>query len=169
VHLIKLDDPCRSLFDARSACGARSRPSVVAFMLERRNRRAGGAVTSPAPAGGMKATTKGHALMNFQALQIALELIKALRPVIDKVGRSSKKEAEQMQDAANSIARNLAEGRRRRGKDRRYHWDVAAGSADEVRTSMLISLANGWLTEQDVEDAMALDDRVLAMTWRLTR
>ena len=116
----------------------------------------------------MKATTKGPDLMNFQALQIALELIKALRPVIDKVGRSSKKEAEQMQDAANSIARNLAEGRRRRGKDRRYHWDVAAGSADEVRTSMLIGLANGWVTEQDVADAMALDDRILAMTWRLT-
>jgi len=106
--------------------------------------------------------------MNFQALRIALELIKALRPVIDKVGRSSKKEAEQMQDAANSIARNLAEGRRRRGKDRRYHWDVAAGSADEVMTSMRISLANGWLEDADVTDTMALDDRVLAMIWRLT-
>jgi len=44
--------------------------------------------------------------MHFQALEIALQLITALRPVIDKVGRSSKKEAEQMQDAANSIARN---------------------------------------------------------------
>ena len=33
---------------------------------------------------------------------------------------------------------------------------------------MLIALANGWLTEQDVADAMALDDRILAMTWRLT-
>lgn len=68
----------------------------------------------------MKATTKGDALMHFQALEIAIELITALRPVIDKVGRSSKREAEQMQDAANSIARNLAEGRRRSGKDRRY-------------------------------------------------
>jgi four helix bundle protein len=116
----------------------------------------------------MKATTKGHDLMNFQALEIALQLIKALRPVIDKLGRSSKREAEQMQDAANSIARNLAEGRRRQGKDRRYHWDVAAGSADEVRTSMRISLASGWLDDADVTDAMALDDRVLAMTWRLT-
>ncbi|MBI5160954.1 MAG: four helix bundle protein [Micrococcales bacterium] len=116
----------------------------------------------------MKATTKGHDLMNFQALQIALELIRALRPVIDKVGRSSKREAEQMQDAANSVARNLAEGRRRRGKDRRYLWDVAAGSADEVRTSMLICLANGWLDEADVKGAMALDDRVLAIAWRLT-
>jgi four helix bundle protein len=115
----------------------------------------------------MKATTKGHDLMNFQALQIALELITALRPVIDKVARHSKKEAEQMQDAANSIARNLAEGRRRRGRDRRYHWDVAAGSADEVMTSMRISLANGWLEQDDVTDAMALDDRILAITWRL--
>ena len=116
----------------------------------------------------MKTTTNGDSLMHFQALEVALELISALRPVIDKVGRSSKKEAEQMQDAANSIARNLAEGRRRRGKDRRYHWDVAAGSADEVMTSMRISLANGWLDREDVARAIALDDRVLAMAWRLT-
>jgi four helix bundle protein len=116
----------------------------------------------------MKATTKGDALMDFQALEVALALITTLRPVIDKVARHSKKEADQMQDAANSIARNLAEGRRRRGKDRRYHWDVAAGSADEVRTSMRISLANRWLESEDVADAMTLDDRVLAMCWRLT-
>ena len=68
----------------------------------------------------MKATTKGDALLNrFDALEVALELIKALKPLIAKVGRHSRKEAAQLEDA-------------------------------------------------DVLDAMALDDRVLAMTWRLT-
>ena len=117
----------------------------------------------------MKATTKGDALLHrFEALEVALELIKALKPLIAKVGRYSRKEAAQLEDAANSIVRSLAEGRRRNGKDRSYLWTVAAGSADEVRWSLRLSLAHGWLEDADVLDAMALDDRVLAMTWRLT-
>jgi four helix bundle protein len=116
----------------------------------------------------MKATTKGDALMNFQALEVALELIKALRPLIDKIGRRSKKEAEQLENAGNSIVRNLAEGRRRNGKDRAFLWTVAGGSADEVRWTLRLALAHGWLQLEDVTNAMALDDRILAMTWRLT-
>ena len=106
--------------------------------------------------------------MAFQALEVALELVTALRPLVAKVGRYSKKEAAQLEDAGNSIVRNLAEGRRRNGKDRMFIWTVAGGSADEVRWSLHLSVANGWLDPEDPVDALALDDRILAMTWRLT-
>jgi hypothetical protein len=33
---------------------------------------------------------------------------------------------------------------------------------------MRISLANGWVDDDDVAESMALDDRVLAMCWRMT-
>ena len=106
--------------------------------------------------------------MNFQALEVALELVKALRPLVAKVARHSKKEAAQLEDAGNSIVRNLAEGRRRNGKDRVFIWTVASGSADEVRWSLRLSLAHGWLEADETVDALALVDRELAMTWRLT-
>lgn len=106
--------------------------------------------------------------MNFQALEVALELVKALVPLIAKVARHSKAEAAQLDDAGNSIVRNLSEGRRRLGKDRTYHWSVAAGSADEVYGSLRLSIAKGWLDTAESAYALNLDDRILAMTWRLT-
>ncbi len=106
--------------------------------------------------------------MDFHALEVALQLIRALRPVADKLAQHDKQEAEQLRDAASSIVRNLAEGRRRVGRDRLHLWRIAAGSADEVRNSMRLSLAWGWLADDDVAVAMPLVDRVLAMTWRMT-
>ena len=116
----------------------------------------------------MNAPTKGATLVKFDALRVALELIRALRPVIAKVRRSSRKEADQLQDAANSIARNLGEGSGRLGRDRRYSWSVAGGSAREVNSSLLICVAAGWIDDADLVDVAPLVDRELAMTWRLT-
>lgn len=106
--------------------------------------------------------------MNFQALEVALELVEALNPLIAKIARHSKEEARQLDNAGNCIVRNLAEGRRRLGKDRTFHWSVAAGSADEVYGSLRLSIAKGWITADESRRALALDDRMLAMTWRLT-
>ena len=116
----------------------------------------------------MNAPTKGATLVKFDALEVALELIRALRPVIAKIRRSSSKEAEQLQDAANSIARNLGEGSGRLGRDRRNHWSYASGSAREVRDSLRISLAAGWIEDADLVDVAPLLDRELAITWKMT-
>ena len=120
----------------------------------------------------MNATPKGATLVKFEvkfeALALALELIKALRPVIAKVRRSSAREADQLQDAGNSIARNLGEGSRRLGRDRRHSFSIAAGSAMEVRCCLLISLASGWIEEADIVEVWPLVDREIAITWKLT-
>jgi hypothetical protein len=52
--------------------------------------------------------------------------------------------------------------------DRRHHWRIAAGSADEVYTTLQVAVAWGKLQQSEVDEALRLLDRVLAMTWRLT-
>jgi four helix bundle protein len=54
---------------------------------------------------------------------------------------------------------NLAEGRRRVGKDRLHHFRIAAGSADELRVALLVARAWGDLGAGDVRQAFALLDR----------
>ena len=92
--------------------------------------------------------------------------------------------AKQLRRAASSVPINLAEGSRRTGKDRRYLFTVAAGSADEVRTavqlaqptakrttqsSALVAQSWGYLDREHIAGALELVDRVLAMTHRLAR
>ncbi|MGE0712844.1 MAG: four helix bundle protein [Planctomycetota bacterium] len=104
---------------------------------------------------------------NFEAYSRALELNTALRPLVAKLHRSDRREAAQLKEAAKSVVRNLAEGNRRLGRDRRHLFSVAAGSADEVRAGLHTSLAWGELHEQETKPALELVDRVLAITYRL--
>ena len=116
----------------------------------------------------MNPTPDAPALTKFDALDVALELISRLRPIIEKIRRHDRKEAEQLQSAGQSIARNLAEGRRRLGRDRTSLWSVAAGSTDEARTSVLMAHSAGWIDDADLESVWSLFDRELAMLWRMT-
>ena len=76
--------------------------------------------------------------------------------------------AQQIVRSASSIAANLGEGNRRQGKDRLHFFRIAAGSAEETRVHLRVARAFGWVRAGDVEVALGLIDRVLAMTWRLT-
>ena len=53
------------------------------------------------------------------------------------------------------------------GKDRRHLWRVAAGSADETRSCLLVASAWGYASHDDVAESLELVDRILAITWRL--
>jgi four helix bundle protein len=63
---------------------------------------------------------------------------------------------------------NIAEGGRRVGKDRKHHWRVAAGSADEVRVALRTAVAWGDLDVAATKPPLKLIDRVIAMLWRMT-
>ena len=105
----------------------------------------------------------------FEALDTAQRMIQALSgPVRELRGRDPDLHR-QIKRAANSVTMNLAEGRRRTGKDRLHLWRVAAGSAAEVRTALQNSVAWGDLDAQRLEASLELLDRVIAMTWRMTR
>ena len=116
----------------------------------------------------MNRTPDANALSTFHALDVALELIRRLRPIIDKIRRHDRNEAEQLQEASRSIARNLSEGRRRLKGDRRNLWSYAAGSTEEAQTTVRMAHASGWIDDDDWESVRELFDRELAMTWRLT-
>ena len=106
--------------------------------------------------------------MKFDAYRVALDMIRSLRNVITKIRTKNASLAKQIEAAAPSVPLNLNEGRRRMGKDRRYHYSVAAGSADEVRACLDVAEAWGYVTEKEIAPAQANLYRILAMTWRMT-
>ena len=101
------------------------------------------------------------------AYDVALDLIRALRPVVVQLRKHSRDAADQVERAASSIVLNLAEGNRRRGRDPGRFWDMAPGSAGEIRGAL--DLADAWGWQIDSAQARALLDRELGLLWGLTR
>src|SRR5215475_122645 len=101
------------------------------------------------------------------AYQVALDLVRAIRPVVAQLRSYSPEAAEQVERAASSIVLNLAEGDRRGGRDPRRFWDIAHGSAGEIRGALDLADAWGWQVES--AQARALLDRELGLLWGLTR
>src|SRR5262252_5306695 len=101
------------------------------------------------------------------AYQVALDLVRALRPVVAQLRSYSAEAADQVERAASSIVLNLAEGDRRHGRDPRRFWDIAHGSAGEIRGAL--DLADAWGWQVDSTQARVLLDRELGLLWGLTR
>jgi four helix bundle protein len=101
------------------------------------------------------------------AYTLALDLIRALRPVVTQLRQYSPEAADQVERAASSIVYNLAEGDRRSGRDPRRFYDMAHGSAGEIRGALDLAEAWGW--QVDCEQARTLLDRELGLLWGLTR
>ena len=97
------------------------------------------------------------------AYDIALDLIRALRPVIAQLRGYSPEAADQIERAASGIVLNLAEGGRRHGRDPRRFFDMAHGSAGEIRGALDLADAWGWQIES--KQARALLDRELGLLW----
>jgi four helix bundle protein len=95
------------------------------------------------------------------------DLIRALRPVVAQLRKYSPDAADQVERAASSIVLNLAEGDRRNGRDPKRFFDMAHGSAGEIRGALDAADAWGWQIEST--QARALLDRELALLWGLTR
>jgi len=100
------------------------------------------------------------------AYEIALELVRALRPVVVELRRHSADVADQIERAANSVVLNLAEGYRRHGRDPRRFFRMAYGSAGEIRGALDLAEAWGWRLETKKADALL--DRELRLLWGLT-
>ena len=116
----------------------------------------------------MNPTTNRHGASQFDAFEIALEVVASLRALVMKVRKEESSLANQIVRSASSVCANVAEGNRRQGKDRLHLFRIAAGSAEETRAHLRVAMAWGWIKAGDVEPAMQLLDRELAMLWRLT-
>ena len=101
--------------------------------------------------------------MGFQASEVALEVAVMLAGVLEVVKDAEL--ADQMKRACMSMVLNVPEGGRRGGKDRGYHFRIAAGSAAELRNAVRLAVAWKYCSAQD--ELLMLLDRELAMLWRL--
>jgi four helix bundle protein len=106
--------------------------------------------------------------MSFDAFDLSIKMVRSLRQPLKQVQAFDASLATQIRKAAASVPLNLNEGRRRVGGDRHHLWRIAAGSADEVRACLLVAEAWGYLQADALAEPLALLDRVLAMSWRLT-
>jgi four helix bundle protein len=103
----------------------------------------------------------------FETLEVALQMVAIVRPVIEAVDRRDKDLARQMRKCTTSVPSNLAEGNRRRGKDRLHLWDVSLGSADELGVQLRVTRSWQYAAVALIDAADVAVDRVRAMTYRL--
>ena len=106
--------------------------------------------------------------MPFVAFDVSLELIRSLAGPLVVLDRRDPDLARQLRRAAASASLNLGEGNRRNGKDRTHLFRVAAGSAEEVRASLRVAEAFGYLEAGVIAMPLARCDRLLALAWGLT-
>ena len=114
----------------------------------------------------MSQPTQAHP--RFDALEVALEIVGEVRRLIEAIGARDPDLVRQLRRAGPSIPMNVAEGNRRTGKDRPYHFNVAAGSTGEVLAAARVAVAMGYVAAGRCARLLALCDRELAMLWRLT-
>ena len=105
--------------------------------------------------------------MAFQASELAVEAVRAIRPVLDRLSERDTALRNQLLSAAQSVVLNLDEGSWKTGRDRLNRFRIAAGSAAEVRGALRVSEALGYVSLEDVSPALALLDHVLAILWKI--
>ena len=106
--------------------------------------------------------------MAFDALEVALEINQHVAPLAQEIRQHDPDMARQLRKAAQSIPANLAEGRKRVGRDRMHLFRVANGSAAEVKVTLQSAQAWSFVGADALDETLELLDRELAMTWRLT-
>jgi len=100
------------------------------------------------------------------AYEVALEVIRKLRPVVEQIKQYDAHLADQLQRAATNTVANLAEGQRRKAGNKRRAYENAHGEAREMLGCLDCALAWGWVTDDAA--ARAELDQLLALCWGLT-
>jgi len=107
--------------------------------------------------------------MPFVLRELCVSLIRLLKKLIAKIAQRDRALAKQIQRAASSVPLNVSEARRRNGRDRLHLFRVALGSAAETATALEVAVGWGYLDDDEVAEALALLDRIRAMSWRAAR
>ncbi len=114
----------------------------------------------------MNPTTSSH---RFRAYDLSLEALRLTRAPLARLRVADRTIADQLQRAATSVSLNLAEGAKRRGRDRAQFYRIAAGSAAEARACLDVAEALGVVARVEIEAAWRAFDAVAAMLYPLTR
>jgi len=99
----------------------------------------------------------------FIALDLSLEAIRGLRPVVAAIRRSDRDLEDQLRRALTSISLNLAEGNSSHGRNRIARFSTAAGSCSEARAALRVSVAWDYVVAADVEPGERTLDRLAGM------
>ena len=93
--------------------------------------------------------------MPFDAHDRTRELLGTLAPLLARIATHDPDLAKQLRRAGASILQNISEANRRTGKDRRYLFRVALGSAAESAACLEVALAFGYLAAEDIAASAA--------------
>jgi four helix bundle protein len=105
--------------------------------------------------------------MGFKATDHAFEAVEHLPTVFQLLRGHDGELADQMKRAAWSMVLNLEEGTWKSGRDRINRYRIAAGSASEVRASLKLALALGYVDQERIKKPLASLDQVLAILWKI--
>ncbi len=86
--------------------------------------------------------------MTLRIEEELLELVRRIRPLLDKIGKRDADLARQGRRALNSAVLNTSEGRFRSGGHSRERFEVAMGSTNEINTCLRLGEAHGYIGPQ---------------------
>ena len=95
--------------------------------------------------------------MALRIYSVAIEMVRELRPLIEKIKTRDSNLADQMRRAVTSIPLNLQEGAYSHGGNVRARFHTALGSAAEVRACLDVAEALGYVQSIDAELRDRLD------------
>ena len=101
--------------------------------------------------------------MPFVSYDVSLQFIRELRSAHSRLASYDAEEADQLHRAAGSIARNIAEGGGRTGKDQQRFYRFAFASQRECRATLQV--AEAWGVALDAP--LATLDRLGGLLWGL--
>ena len=106
--------------------------------------------------------------MALRIYSVAIDMLRELRPLMERIRSRDSNLADQLSRAATSIPLNLHEGAYSQGRNTRARFHTALGSAAEVRACLDVAEALGYLDGVDpgLRDTL---DRVVANLYRLAR
>ena len=99
------------------------------------------------------------------ALELTLAVIPSTRVLVATIRLADRHLADQLRRAVTSIALNLGEADGNRDGNRRMRLQTAHGSANEAKVALRVAVAWGYVAQGDVDEILAVIDRVGAMTW----
>jgi four helix bundle protein len=106
-------------------------------------------------------------LPTFQVLDLAIEVIEVVAPIVARIRRNDRDLADQLRRSLSSVALNTAEGNHSQGGHRIARFCTAAGSNAESRAALRVAVAWGYVQARDIEEGEARLDRIAAMLHRL--
>ena len=105
----------------------------------------------------------------LRVLDTSLAAVTALRPLLPRIKKHSRKLADQLEEAATSMVLNIGEAEYSDPGNQRARLNTAAGSAGEARVALLAAIAWGYVPASDTDEADAKLDSVLAQLYCLVR